>query len=540
MPYPAGGGSGSGPGPSFGSPGGEGLSSVTSTGGIEALKSVEGTQPSQSITKDVSYSATQSDKIFAVSAASASNMSSPMPDVVEVENIGPTPITIMCGYQEYSSDTATSGDPEFMHILLEPGKKFIPPTRAVIRTGVSALIMDGTPTTSVDPTANNLYVDSGANLAEDVGAGETEIDVSAAGHFHVNDLIQIGIDSNTTTRKEVMRITAINSSTLTVERALFGTQEAVSSAQTNGTNGAVSGANVHFPTFNAYNNLDHYALVQTNEDGRYRQQNFNGLARPASGVAGFTPGSIAIEFATEGGYQSLGMSGQTGASETGLTANTNYALDVQVDGNTNFDNFTITTSANTKWGGPDGVLQKLNDEFAKQFYTSGNLLGLGVKVYIHNGDIVFQSLSNKMTSAIALTAEDGSDASFFGTGLIPAVTTPGANGNINKAVPARFPDKVIYNPITGTTAPNTRAFAYDDGRGNILGAARGRFDYVTGAIDIKGPKLAQMRISAVHETALSGALSGTNSLPNGLVEIYANTPSQHWNGKVKVRSWERK
>ena len=90
---------------------------------------------------------------------------------------------------------------------------------------------------------------------------EDNLQVGDIAPFEVGDLVQVGINATTATRIEVMEITSITddsgtdddaAGTLVVNRALYGTSKADKDSQTNGTNGAVSGANVHFPIFNGY------------------------------------------------------------------------------------------------------------------------------------------------------------------------------------------------------------------------------------------------------------------------------------------------
>ena len=316
---------------------------------------------------------------------------------------------------------------------------------------------------------------------------------------------------------------ALNSNTLTVKRGVYGSTAATGAADTDP---------VRFPFFNAYHDFDKFSVAQTDANGRFKCMNFFGQARSATESSGIVPGSFTIKF-YEAGYQELGLSGITSATNSGLTASTAYAFDIQVDGGTNFDNLTFTTdSSNVNFGGTNGVIAKIQSALDTQFYTSGNLFEKKVHVGIVGGDIRFTSGSHLSTSAIAITAEDGGDASFLGTGRIPAV------GNIDAAVGAKLPDDVIYDKVTYATSPNP-VFGYDDGYGTIQGMCRGTINYETGAIDIVGcPINAEFVISALTNSAFAGKLneSETNRV-NSLVEIYANTPSQYEVGDVTVNSY---
>ena len=61
----------------------------------------------------------------------------------------------------------------------------------------------------------------------------------------------------------------------------------------------------------------------------------------------------------------------------------------------------------------------------------------------------------------------------------------------------------------------------------------GIVNYETGAIDMRGcPANAEFVYTVAHSSGFSGKL---NTGDNAIVEILANTPSQKWNGSVKVR-----
>ena len=229
------------------------------------------------------------------------------------------------------------------------------------------------------------------------------------------------------------------------------------------------------------------------------------------------------------------MSGITSSSNTGLTASTNYALDIQVDGATNFDNLTFTTdSSNVNWGGNNGVISKIQSALDTQYYTAGNLFEKKVTVGIVNGDIRFTSGSNLTTSAIALTAEDGADASFFGTGRVPAV------GSIKAAVAARVPNDSYIDKISGDEKRNESAFFYDDGNGNIGGAASGYINYTTGEFYLENaPSNANFCISANYGSASAGGvkvLSAGNQ--NGISYIKARSVNQKIAGEIEFTGYE--
>ena len=213
------------------------------------------------------------------------------------------------------------------------------------------------------PTTNGAYlsltsdleVDSGT-LLNDAGveAADTEITVDDSDYFEIGDLIQLGINDTTATRIEVMRVTAISTHTLTVERALYGTSAADKDAQTNATSGAVDDAKVYFPIFNTYGDYNTFSVVQTDSAGRFGIKNFFGYGRVADSTSdGIVPGSIAGKF-YEAGYQAFGLKGITASTNSGLSASTTFYLSVALNGGTT-DKITFTTDANnTNFGGTNG------------------------------------------------------------------------------------------------------------------------------------------------------------------------------------------
>ena len=121
----------------------------------------------------------------------------------------------------------------------------------------------------------------------------------------------------------------------------------------------------------------------------------------------------------------------------------------------------------------------------------------------------------------------------FGVGRFPAI------GDIHTDVISSLPNDVIYDKVKYEQVPNQSAFVYDDGLGNLFGAASGTINYETGAIDFhNAPPNAELVYSCLHTSAFSGRLSeSTTGRINSIVDIYANTPSQKWNGSVKVRTF---
>ena len=487
-----------------------------------------------------------SNRIYAISlTASDTSSLEDLPKKVEVSNVGSCPVTILSGYETYSNETTGSGATRYLQTQLMPNQSFSPPVRSVISTEAATTQFDGTESnsgvfTAPATTTNFAYVDSGVNLGDKIEGSDTTITTEAAGTnaFRVGDLIQIGTTSGTAaTNLEIMRVKSISSTTvMVVERNLFGSVVTVDGdAQTNATNGAVSGANINFPYFNAYYDFDKYTSVRTDGDGKFKCQNFFGLGRSktATDNVGLVGGSVAIKF-YEAGYQSLGLSGITPNTETGLTAGATYYLTVAVDGGSTVEINVTLDSANTKFGGSNGLIQKLQDAIDAKYTVAGGLFEKEIFVRLIDGDLRFTSGQRISTSAIALTAgTSGADASVRflaqANGRIPALAS------INTAIAARIPDDNSYDPVTYEETPNESGLIYDDGYGRLQGAGRGTVNYETGEISIySAPKNADLVYVVNHSSAFSGKLNeNVTGRKNTLVEILANTISPK-SGKVKV------
>ena len=266
--------------------------------------------------------------------------------------------------------------------------------------------------------------------------------------------------------------------------------------------------------------------------------NFFGLGRAASGQAGITAGSVAIQFYTQG-QQGWGMSGISVNSESGLAASTEYGFDITVDGSGNLtsDYMKFTTDAsNTKFGGTDGIISKMQSALDTYYYTTGsNILNERVSVGISGGDVVFKSGSHLSTSAILLAAPSAGETTPFGVGRIPAI------GNIRSAIAARLETETIPDPITNGNTYK-QIFIRDDGYGNLIWANRdkvGTINYETGAINFTVSKPnAEFVVSVLHTSPFSGKLDGTTTgRLNSLRQILGNTPQQKCEAILTVETF---
>ena len=495
-------------------------------------------------TKSIVYGT--SDQIYSASSTIAVDApSSSMPQLIELVNNGRVPLNILVGYETYEDETTDSGATRYLHIMLMPGEVYYPSVRAVISTEAASTQFDGTALENDAPSSVNsglLWKDSDANLAAHVRPSETDpititVGSNETNYFRAGDLIQIGRGTSQTDiteatyYREILRVQSItDTEDMVCERALYGT-DAGDYDEANWSVGHAIGQPIYLPFFNAYHDTDKFSVAQTDSNGKFKCSNFFGQGRAVSGVQGIVPGSVAIKF-YQPGYQNLGLSGITSSTNSGLTASTAYKIDITVDGGTLFQDLTFTTdSSNLNFGGTSGIISLIQSALDTQYYTAGNLFEKKVTVGIVNGDIRFTSGSHLSTSAILLadTGDSGSFIDATANGRIPA------SANIPDAVAARLPDDVLYDRITYSASPNTGAFGYDDGNGNLAGMCNGTINYETGAVDMTGcPPNAEFVYTVAHSSGFSGKL---NTGANAIVEILANTPSQKWNGSVKLSTY---
>ena len=366
-----------------------------------------------------------------------------------------------------------------------------------------------------DVNSGKLYSTAIVDIATALENDTTTFVVDDTDYFKVGDLLQLGSTTGTTaTNIEIMRVASItNSTTMVMERGLYGSITADKDAQTDSTSGAVVNAKVYLPWFNTQEDYDKYhddanalGIVQTNKTGRYTAQNLFGYGRTADAVAeGIVKGSLAFKF-YNAGFQEFGLSGITPSTHSGLAASTAYAFNITVDGGSTFASLSFTTDAsNLNFGGNSGIISKIQAALDTQYYTSGNLFEKKVSVGIVGGDIRFTSETRTRNSAIALAAPT-SGTTPFGVGRLPAI------GSIEAAVAAKLPDDTIEDKTYNISKSNKGIFAYDDAKGNIRGAATGTINYETGAIDIQGPNNAEFVASFNYDSAHSGGLNQSNTI----------------------------
>ncbi len=443
-------------------------------------------------------------------------------------------------YQEWkdnsNTDQANSVDTgggatvtRYATMLLPAGEFIYLPNGRLIGYNADASGANATSISNVAPNSNE-YTDSTADVdtATDgaIASGTTTTTLYLEdGHskfFKAGDLIRL--------ENEICEVTAVGTgadlanSTLTIIRGTHG-----STAATHADDVAV-----RFPFFNAYNNYDRYSVAQTNKNGKFKCMNFFGYGRTSDTIAdGIVPGSVCFKFYTQA-YQEVGLSGITANTNSGLSASTIYYFKIAVDGGSAYEVAFTTDSSNVNFGGKNGIVSKIQDILDTQYYTEGNLFEKRVNVSIIDGDLRFTSGSRLSTSAVALTAGTSGSANvdelFDGSNQIARFPA-----KVETAIASKLPDDTVFDRITYEENPNTGAFMYDDGNGNLIGAGSGTINYETGAVDFTAFPNAEFVISATYLSAHSGGtdVSTTNG-KNHITSVGARSTNAKLNSKVKV------
>ena len=332
--------------------------------------------------------------------------------------------------------------------------------------------------------------------------------------FRVGDLIRL--------ENEICEVTAIGDKSdlannyLTIRRGLHGSTAATHADD----------VSVDLPFFNSQSDFDAFTYAQTNSSGRFTATNLFGYGRSLTYPTGIVKGSFSMKFYNQG-YQELGLSGLTSASNSGLTASTAYQFNITVDGS---GAYALSFTADASDLSIGKVLSLIQAQFDAAYYaSSGNLKNERVSIGLVGGDIRVTSGQRTSASAVLLADSSGGDTDIWGVGIFPAV------GDVETAIPAKLPDDSIYTKEAYLTLPNKNAFTYDNGKGNLIGGeASGSINYETGALDFTGPANAEFAVSFNYDSAHSGGINATNNQSNAIRSIAARSLNSKLNAEVEL------
>ena len=180
------------------------------------------------------------------------------------------------------------------------------------------------------------------------------------------------------------------------------------------------------------------------------------------------------------------------------------------------------------------------------FYDeSVGLFNKKVKIFLHNGDIRVQSLSNHSETRIGIANVSGTTP--FGVGRFPSLSSsvpvlkgsPHGGGTTDTMVfgPASSLElEEIDDPVSGKTIKNTSAFLIDDGLGNLRhnGNIVGIIDYVTGHIAFSYLPNAEFKVYAKTLSAHAGGVKHANNAYNSIASIEARSINTKQDGEIEL------
>ena len=395
-------------------------------------------------------------------------------------------------------------------------------------------------------TTYNSGADVQVNDAGNVAIDATTVVVDDGNWFEVGDLIAIGDGS--TANSEIMEVESISSDTLTVKRGLLGSVQTAHSDDDD----------LHFFIGNEYLAFDN-GKCQTDQNGKFKQRGaFFSYGRTADEkIKGVVPGSVAIgPFYTEGGYLDWGLQNIKASDKTGLAASTTYTFHIVVDeynvgGIDSVSSETAiaftTDASDTTWAGSsNAVLPKIQAVLDEQFYTtSSGLAGKKVTIGLHNGDVRVQSHSNHSETRVGIANVSGTTP--FAVGRFPALSSsvpvllgsPHGGGTTDTIVygPASTLAKSeIEDSVSNKTIPNTDAFLFDDGNGNLLhnGTKVGSIDYARGHCEFTHLPNAEFKVYAETLAAHSGGVQYLANAYNSIDSIRGRSVNPVADSKVEV------
>ncbi len=466
------------------------------------------------------------------------------PKQLYFENIGKVMLTLVLKSHVYSDDV-TRDDSSYIHIPLRPGQWIHLPTTGILN-GYSGELMDGDHVSSDDwnAPAADQFEDSGLTLGAAISStSQTTITLgsTASSTFRVGDLIQIG-SGDANSQEEILEIKSIDSTTtMTCYRGMYGTApgDSTASAWNSTATGHGNGSKVYLPFFNTIANFGTYSTASCDKYGIYKAKNLFGKFKTlAISSMGIVPGSLNLKF-YDTGHQAIGLNGITLNTKTGLSGGTSYGFSIAVDGGS-ADDITFTAdTTNDKFGGTNGFLNKLKTALLNaENDSTKNMYNKKVIVSLVGGDILLRSAQHDSRSNIVLGQMGtlGSNTELFDTttavGAFPILS------NIEGNVAGRLPEDDIFDKTTYDAYPNERLLAYDNGDGQILGAAKGTINYETGEISITGPRFGEFvyKVDALAPSA--GRLDSVGTIKkNGITDVYSASNSPALNSKLLIKAY---
>ena len=517
-------------------------------------------KPVEQFKKSVSYVAGDADstQVMSISATdSATAVKSALPNAISIKNTGLVPVIAMIVYEEYTDENTDAGQAA-IHSMLMPNEEIFPSiTGAIVEAGNNPLrlldgtVVDFTNKVADDNTLATLKTDAGDNVASGELNNTTDPVVFEIdnGHekYRVGDYIRV--------ENEILRVEGTYDDNPTIE-TVADNHIVVSRGHFGSTNAAHSGTpDIFFNCINEYYDFDRVLsgssqLNQSDSLGRYKLSSFFGYGR-VDGTAdnltfGVVPGSVCFRFYSSA-YQEIGMGGTTNvipitaSTDSLLTASTAYAFNLTIDDSSATTVSFTTDSSNTRFGGSQGIIEKIQSAIDTLTRTTGNgLYGYSCTVSIVNGRLRFTSDSH-------LSPHDGTNGSKI------LLADAGSGTNVLSGSAGIFPDDAVMNaPVKPIIAPvsnydkvtylksvNINNICYDNGSGQLVyrGANVGEINYETGAFHFEIPSLpnAEFEIQLAHNSPFAGKLDNAKEDSNVLVAVHANTLNKNVAGEIEVK-----
>ena len=464
---------------------------------------------------------------FATDAITSSKLQAPK--AFCIYNTGVTSLEVQFAIRTWANSSENDGSVTYVSQIINPGDFFYSPTGRIINydndtSGANAATLDNvlpsdTTTNTFDGGGSTndgpFYMDTGVDIGGSHGAGVTALTFDSTLGLRPGDILGLDSGGGTTIDEYIKVLSITDATTAECQRGFYGTTAQSLSTSTD----------VHYYFHNEGYNLgtedDSKTRIRTDASGNFVCNNFFGYGRSITATPpGIVPGSVAIKF-YPAAHQMLNLSGITTSSDTGLTGGTTYEFRITTVIGTTADIAFTVDSSNTKWGGVNGVLQKINAAF--QASTSLDMY----RASIFQGDIKFEDRRGLKGNFVTLAApSDGT--SLWGVGNVPAT------GSHGKKIVVELPSDTIIDKETGKTMPNVSVFMTDDGKGNLKGAGTGTINYDTGRIEFIGPYRSEFVINASYASALGGKMNTATNYINIIEGISARSTNSKVNSSARV------